>query len=190
MQNSQISSVQKFFQKNKRLPSYREMLSLFGFRSTNAVHRVVEKLVAEKFLIKDSAGKLIPGKKFRELPVLGVVEAGWPSPAEEELIDTIGLEEWLITNREATYLLKVSGDSMLDAGILPGDTLLVERGRTPKDGDIVVAEVDHHWTLKYYRSKGGKVILEPANKKYKPIIPKEELNVAAVVTANIRKYHI
>jgi repressor LexA len=184
-----FSAIAKFYKTNKRLPSYREMLKLTGFRSTNAVFRLVERLVVAGWLARDSAKKLIPGKHFRELPLLGSVEAGWPSPAEEELVDTIGLEEWLIKNREATYMLKVSGDSMVDAGIHPGDMLLVERGRTPKHMDIVVAEVDNQWTLKYYEKRGNKIVLVPANKKYHPIFPKEELNIAAVVTAVIRKYH-
>jgi repressor LexA len=121
--------------------------------------------------------------------VLGTVEAGWPSAAEEELADTLSLEEWLIHNREATFMLKVSGDSMIDAGIRPGDMLLVERGRTPKENDIVVAEVDKQWTLKYFQKRGNQVVLMPANKKYQPIFPKEELNISAVVMAVIRKYH-
>lgn len=182
-------SVLNFYNKNKRLPSYREMLVLFGFKSTNAVYKLVANWLEQNLLTKDSAGKLVPGKRFRELPLLGAVEAGWPSPAEEELVDTIGLEEWLIKNREATYLLKVSGDSMIEAGIQPGDIVLVERGRDPKDGDIIIAEVDSGWTMKYFHKKGGQVTLEPANKKYKTIYPKSELKVAAVVTAVIRKYH-
>ncbi len=184
-----FSAIAQFYQRHKRLPSYREILKLTGFKSTNAAYRLVAKLITAQLLIKDNAGKLIPGRRFRELPLLGTVEAGWPSPAEEELADTIGLEEWLIHNREATYMLKVSGDSMIDAGIHPGDMLLVERGRSPKEGDIIVAEVDKQWTLKYYNKKGNQIVLVPANKKYQTIIPKNELNVAAVVTAVIRKYH-
>jgi repressor LexA len=77
---------------------------------------------------------------------------------------------------------------MIEAGIMPGDLVLVERGRDPKDGDIVVAEVDHEWTMKYFKKQGGRIILVPANKKYQPIIPKAELKIAAVVRSVIRKY--
>ena len=77
---------------------------------------------------------------------------------------------------------------MIEAGIMPGDQVLVERGIVPKNGDIVIAEVDGSWTMKYFRKRGGKVILVPGNKKYKPITPKEELRVTAVVKAVIRKY--
>jgi repressor LexA len=94
----------------------------------------------------------------------------------------------LIKNKEATYILKVTGDSMNGAGILPGDMVLVERGLEPHDGDIVIAQIDHSWTMKYFRKQGRKVFLEAANKKYKPLYPKEELKVAAVVIGVIRKY--
>ncbi len=182
-------AIARFFRQHKRLPSYREMLTLTGFKSTNAVYRLVGRLVELGFLSKDKNSKFAPGPHLLGVSVLGTVEAGWPSPAEEELVDTLTLDDWLIHNREATFMLKVSGDSMIEAGIRPGDMLLVERGRTPRSGDIIVAEVDKHWTLKYYERHGGRVVLMPANKKYKPILPQEELNIAAVVTAVIRKYH-
>lgn len=120
---------------------------------------------------------------------LGTIEAGFPSPAEEELLDTMTLDEWLIKRREATYMLEVKGLSMMNAGILPGDTALVERGRDPKHGDIVIACVDGKWTMKYYHILANKKIaLVPANPKFTPIYPQEELRVEAIVTAIIRRY--
>jgi SOS regulatory protein LexA len=112
----------------------------------------------------------------------------FPSAGEEELKDTLSLDEFLIKNKEATFMLKVQGDSMIDAGIMEGDMVLVERGKTPKPGQIVVAEIDGEYTMKYYRKSGERVWLEPANKKYKPIIPKNNLKIEAVVQAVIRKY--
>ena len=127
-----------------------------------------------------------------EIKVLGYVEAGFPAGAEEELLDTMSLDEFLIDKKEATYILKVKGDSMIDAGILPGDMILVERGKRARVGDIVVALIDGEYTLKFYRESppagGGKAYLEAGNKKYKPLYPKEELKLEAVVIAVIRKY--
>jgi len=77
---------------------------------------------------------------------------------------------------------------MKDAGIKEGDMVVVERGANYKDGDIVIADVDGQWTIKYFRNKGGKIFLEPANENYKPIYPKEELIISAVVKAVVRKY--
>jgi SOS regulatory protein LexA len=185
---SHLKQIISFFAKCKRLPSYREMLPLFKYKSTNAVHKAVAKLINAAYLSKDKSGKLVPGNRFQSLKILGTVEAGFPSAAEEELVDTISLDEFLIGNREATYMLTVQGESMIDAGIHPGDIALVERGRTAKPGDIVIAEVDNGWTIKYLRKSGSQLYLEPANKRFKPIYPKEELNIAAIVTAVIRKY--
>jgi repressor LexA len=117
-----------------------------------------------------------------------VVEAGFPSPAEEELLDTISLDDYLIGRKEATYILRVKGDSMINAGILPGDMIIVERTSQSRDGDIVIAEVDGQWTMKYFRQQGRLVCLEAANPKYQPIVPQHELKIAAVVRAVIRKY--
>jgi len=163
-------------------------MELVGFRSRHAVSRLVDRLVAEGLVTKDPQGKLIPHPCNGEVPLLGIVEAGFPSPAEEELIDTMSLDDYLIKNKEATYLLKVKGDSMLGAGIRAGDLVIVERTNTPRVGDIVIAEVDGAWTMKYLRKRGEMLYLAPANPRYKPFVPKEELKVVAVVTAVVRKY--
>jgi SOS regulatory protein LexA len=170
------------------MPTHRELMAITGCRSTRTVSLLVEQLLDDAFLEKDATGKLMPSRCVAGLAILGTVSAGFPSPAEEELADIMSLDEYLITNKEATYLLKVNGDSMIEAGILPGDLLLVERGAGVRDGDIVIAQVDREWTMKYLRKRGTKVFLEAANKAYKPIHPQEELTIAAVVRAVIRKY--
>ncbi len=182
------TEILKFYRRNRRMPSYAEIMTLAGFKSKNAVHKLVTKLIDLGFVEKDATGRLIPKRLEIEIPVLGVVEAGWPSPAEEELLDTMSLDDYLVPNKEATYILRVSGESMIEAGIMPGDQVLVERGAEPKSGDIVIAEVDGAWTMKYYRKRAGKVVLVPGNKKFKLIVPKHELRIAAIVKAVIRKY--
>ncbi len=170
------------------MPSFSEIGELVGFRSKNAVSKFVNKLEQHGVLEKDEKGKLIPRSITSTTRVLGTVEAGFPSPAEEELADTMSLDEFLIRNPQATFLLKVSGDSMSGAGILPGDMVIVDKGQTPRSGDIVIAEVDGEWTMKYLKKRGGDVTLVPANPKYRPIKPKKELSIAGVVTAVVRKY--
>ncbi len=179
----------KFYTDHKRLPSYSEMLALFQVKSKNAVAKVIQKFIDLGLVEKDSSGRLIPLKLFSPLKVLGDVQAGFPSPAEEELVDTLSLDDYLIKNREASFLLRVSGESMIEAGIQPGDLVILERGRDPRNGDVVVAEVDHQWTIKYYVKRGSQIFLKPANKLYPVIAPREELKIAGVVTAVIRKYH-
>lgn len=183
-----ILKLRAFYDTHKRMPSYSELAQILGYKSKNAAQYVVEKWLEKGIVGKDRTGKLIPGRAFHPLKVLGTVAAGWPSPAEEEMVDTISLDEWLIENKEASFLLKVSGDSMIDAGIHEGDVVILERGKNPKNGDVVVAEVDHEWTIKFYEKKGAIVALVPANERYERIIPQEELRIAGVVTAVIRKY--
>ena len=176
-----------FYYKNRRMPSYSEIMKLTGYKTKSAVSYIIDKLIDEGMLAKDRMGKLIP-VSLGQTKVLGLVEAGFPSPAEEELSDTISFDDYLIENKEASYILKIKGDSMKDAGINEGDMVIVERGANYKEGDIVIAEVDGQWTIKYFRKEKGKVYLEPANEKYKPIYPNEELVISAVVRAVVRKY--
>jgi repressor LexA len=186
-----LAKIRAYYRSHKRMPSYSELMVVVGFRSKNAAYKLVQRMIAQEWLEKDAAGKLVPGPLFHAVPMLGTVTAGFPSPAEEELADTMSFDEFLMTNvkhQEATYILKVNGESMIEAGILPGDMLLVERGTEPRDGDIVIAQVDREWTMKYFRRRGRAVFLEAANKDFKPIYPTEELKIAAVVRAVIRKY--
>ncbi|MFA6432298.1 MAG: transcriptional repressor LexA [Candidatus Paceibacterota bacterium] len=177
-----------FYQDHRRMPSYAEIMKLVGFKSKNAVYKLVGKLLDEGAVLKDATGRLIPTNLFGEIPLLGLVEAGFPTAADEVNLDTMTLDSYLVERKEQTYLLKVKGDSMIDAGIQEGDLVLAERGREPRVGDIVIAEVDGGWTMKYYRKKGSQVYLEPANKAYKNIYPEQDLNIAAVVKGVVRKY--
>ena len=185
---SRIRDISHFYHQRGRMPSFSEIGEMAGLRSKNAVYKLVNRLEQLKVLGRDAKGRLIPGSIAAPLKILGTVEAGFPSPAEEELVDTLSLDDLLIQNREATFLLKVSGDSMSGAGILPGDMVLIDKGQAPKSGDIVIAEVDGEWTMKYLKKRGESVALIPANPKYSPIRPKNELKIAGVVTAVVRKY--
>lgn len=185
---SRIKEISRFHYQKGRMPSFSEIGELVGMSSKNAVFKLVNKLERLKVLERDKKGRLVPGSIAFPIKMLGTVEAGFPSPAEEELLDTLSLDDLLIQNREATFLLKVSGDSMSGAGILPGDMVLVDKGESPKSGDIVIAEVDGEWTMKYLKKRGESAVLLPANPKYQPIRPKKELKIAGVVTAVLRKY--
>jgi repressor LexA len=193
MDKSQIiekhkKQIKSFYKLNKRMPSYSEIMEMLKFKSKNSVFKLVNKLIEEDFLTKDEKGKLLPKAIFGKVRILGEVVAGFPSPAEEELADTMSLDEYLINNKDATYMLKVSGDSMKDAGIMEGDMVLADRSLTASSGDIVIAQIDNQWTIKYLRKTGKIIFLEPANSRYKRIYPQEELKIVAVVKAVIRKY--
>jgi len=170
------------------MPSYQEIMDLVGFKSKNAVYKLIERLIDEGIVTKDKKGKLIPSLRLDEVPILGLVEAGFPTTMDEELTDTMSIDEYLIDHKDTTYILEVKGDSMIDAGIYEGDLVIVDRKGEAKVGDIVIAEVDGGWTMKYLKKDGARMYLEPANKKYKPIYPKEDLRIAAIVKGVIRKY--
>jgi SOS-response transcriptional repressor LexA len=98
-------------------------------------------------------------------------------------------DEFLTPNKESSYILKVKGESMIDAGIRPGDMVVVERRNTYKVGQIVIAMVDGEYTMKYLRQDTkGNHYLEPANEKFSNIYPTESFKVEAVVTGVVRKY--
>ena len=182
------TKVISFYKKHRRMPSYREIMAITGYKSKNAVHYFVQKLIDAGIVEKDSSGRLVPKHLSGGVPLLGLVEAGFPSVAEEELLDVMDFDDYLVPNKESTYILKVKGDSMIDAGIHPGDMVIVERKATYKPGQIVIAMVDGEYTMKYLRKRGEKYFLEPANDKYKPIYPHETFRVEAVVTGVVRKY--
>jgi len=177
-----------FYERHKRMPGYSELMTLTGFRSKNAVFKLIGKLVEDGLVRKDAHGRLSPTGLIPGIPLLGLVEAGFPSPAEEELLDVMDFDEYLTPNKEASYILRVKGDSMIDAGIREGDMVVVERKNQYKPGQIVIANVDGEYTMKYLRKKGQSYFLEPANKKYQPIYPSESFRIEAVVTAVVRKY--
>ncbi len=189
-----IQSVKKkiaaFFRERRRMPTYEEMVALLGVRSKSVVHFWVNKLVAADILEREAGGRLSWKQRPFSIPLVGEVAAGFPSPEEEELRDILSLDEYLVARPEASFLLQVSGDSMIGEGIMPGDLVIVEKGRQPKSGDVVIAEVDGEWTMKTFRKEKGEIYLEAANPKYPLIRPREELKLAGVVTAVVRKYHL
>ena len=183
------SLITAFFRENRRMPSFGEMVDLLGVRSKSVVNFWVDKLIEADILEKDDKGRLTFKKSAFAIPMAGSVQAGFPSPEEEALCDIMSIDEYLISRPDTSFLLKVSGDSMTGEGIMEGDLVVVEKGRQPRSGDVVIAEVDGEWTMKYFRKQGRQVILEAANPKYPIIRPKSELRLGGVVTAVVRKYH-
>ncbi len=188
MFESYKNKILKFYNDTRRMPSYAEIMTLLDFKSKNSVYKLINKLVTEGILDKDSRGRLVPNRIDSEIPLLGLVEAGIPTTVDEQSTDMLNLDSYLIRDKSSSFLLEVKGDSMIDAGIQEGDLVVAERKGEPKIGDIVIAEVDGGWTMKYFRKKGSVVYLEPANKDYKPIFPVHQLRIAAIVRGVIRRY--
>lgn len=109
-------------------------------------------------------------RKHSSVPLVGFsVVAGFPSPAEDYLDRPLDFNELLIVRTAATFAVRVSGDSMRDAGILPNDIAVIDRSITPVSGCIILAVIDNEFTIKTYRKRGARLSLEPANPAYRRI---------------------
>ena len=185
-----VRILRQFWREERRVPSYSEMTRIFGYQSKNAVACVVDRLVGLGYLAKDDGGRVsfLP-KLTGTVRRLGSIAAGFPVDEEQQEAEAITLDEYLVRDPEQTYMLTVRGESMINAGIQPGDVVLVEKGRRPKQNDIVVACVDGEWTLKYYVTDRAGVRLEPANPAFHFIRPRQSLEIGGVVRAVIRKYN-
>jgi repressor LexA len=186
MKSEYLNSLRTFYRKNKRIPSYSEMLVLFGLSSKNAIHKIVNNLVRENYLQKLN-NKLSPTNFFFQVPILGNIKAGFPTGAEEEL-NFLSLDEYLIDKPNSSFLLKVSGDSMEGVGIFDGDMVVIEKTAQARSGNIVLALIDNEWTLKILDKQKGKSILRAANPNYPEFIPMEELKIFGTVKSVMRKY--
>jgi DNA polymerase V len=117
------------------------------------------------------------------------ISAGFPSPADDFKEIRISLDKELIKNKEATFYARVSGESMVEAGLDDGDLLVIDRSLNPESGKIVVCLVDGEFTVKRIKKEKNKIYLMPENKKYKPIELKDEneLIIWGVVEYVIKK---
>ncbi len=184
-----LARLRQFWQEEQRVPTYAEMMALFGYRTKSAVAFLLRRLRELGYVRPAGPGRWrLTDRLTGRLRLLGAVQAGFPSPAEEELVDTLSLDEYLIQRPETTFMLTVQGDSMSGAGILPGDLVLVEKGTAPRNRDIVIAQVDDEWTLKYYVLDAAGVRLDPANPKYRFIRPRRSLVIGGVVRGVVRRY--
>lgn len=123
-----------------------------------------------------------------EIPILNSkVEAGFPTFIEEQVEDKMDLNKYLIKHPSATYFVRVSGDSMIDAGIHDNDILIVDRSISPSNGKIVIAAIDGFLTVKRLVNRNGKIFLLAENKKFSPIeiSLESDLHIWGVVTSVI-----
>jgi DNA polymerase V len=131
----------------------------------------------------------VAAKGFRLPLYSSKVQAGFPSPSEDYVDSRLDINEYLIKHPASTFLLEVSGDSMIDAAICEGDKLVVDKSIEPAHGKIVIASVDGQFTVKRLKYEGGEKYLMPENKKYPPIKIENGSDVRfwGVVTGIIRK---
>lgn len=179
-------------------PTLREMREHFGVASDNAILKHLDGLRAKGYLKKDSTPrgiKLLENVRRKlhaeegvQVPILGTIPAGTPSLSAAEKIGTLTLDTSLVGDAVNTFLLRVSGQSMRDAGVYEGDLVLVHTKKEARSGDIVVALVDGENTVKRLIREGNRIALKPENPDYGIIYPENELCIQGVVTALLRNY--
>jgi len=190
MQDKTIQNLRQFYSSHNRLPSYQELANLYDYQSKESAYKLAKRFQDAGYIRKDAQGKLVPTDKLTGIQVLDDVTAGFPSSlAEEEPVDAMSLDEFLVENREATYVLKADNDSMINAGIQDGDLVLAERTDTANVGDIIIADVDGGFTMKYLRKDNDQYYLRAANDNYEDVYPESGLKVAGIVKGVVRKYN-
>jgi SOS regulatory protein LexA len=197
-QRTVLNYIQEFQNKRGYSPSLADLAVAFGVRSKNSIAKVVNTLVAEKQIEKDPKGRIkilaMPsgddGPLPMVLPLFGPIAAGFAAPVEEHAEEQITIENYLVSNRASTFLLRVKGDSMIDAAINEGDLVVVDRSKQPKPEDIVVGALDGEFTLKRLKKDKGKYYLQAENREYPDLFALNELKVAGVVVGLMRKLTI
>lgn len=189
-------------------PSVREICSAVGFKSTSTVHGYLEKLEKSGLILKDptkpralrvlgSSKRSVSRehsepkdyysrKELVDIPIVGRVTAGQPILAVENIEDTFPLPVDYVQNSTA-FMLRVRGDSMVEAGILDNDMVLVRQQSTANNGDIVVAMINDEATVKTFYKEKDYVRLQPQNQYMDPIIVRENLTILGKVIGVFRK---
>lgn len=183
--------IAKFLEENGYPPTVRDMCKDLSIKSTATAQYYLEKLV-DKGLINKSDDKkrsitlLNKKNSYFEVPLIGTVTAGTPILAVENFEDYYPLP--LEFKSEAkTFMLKIKGDSMINAGIFDGDKIVVKHQETADNGDIVVALIDDSATVKRFYKRDNKIILHPENDNLKDIVL-DDVQILGVVVGLTRKF--
>lgn len=181
-QQQTLEFIRKSIEERGYPPTLREIGESMGIRSTNGVNDHLRALERKGYLrredMKSRALKLVEEEEEVEptsqdlvsVHILGRVAAGLPLLAEEHVVDTVKVDRMLVRGGRDVFGLKVSGDSMIEAGILNGDYIFVRKQSTADRGDIVVALIGDEATVKYYYPEKDYVRFQPANAQMAPIL--------------------
>jgi len=186
-----LNFIKAFIKENDYAPSYREIAKSLSLSSVATIAEYINVLAQKGYLTKDNSCarslQLTPcwDERAFGVPLMGAIAAGRP-------IEAIRTNETIEIPRDLmgpnVFALKVSGDSMIDDGIMDGDFVIIEKTSNPRNGDIVVALVENdNVTLKRFFREKTRIRLQPANKKYKPLYTKRAL-VQGRLKGVIRKY--
>src|SRR5688572_9329069 len=183
-----LSKLQDYYAKHQVIPSYAAIGRLRGISAKSWVASCVTRLKDEGYLKLTPDRRLRPGSRFYERRLAHApVRAGLPNAALEDGYDLVTIDDYLVRLPSKTTLVRVKGDSMVDAGIFEGDLVVVEQQPNANVGDVVVAIVDDEFTIKYLERERGAFVLRPANKAYPTIRPKGKLEIFGVMVGLVRR---
>lgn len=201
-QQKTLDFMKEYVRENGYPPTVREILKTLGIKSTSTVFSDINHLVEEGYLIKDpqkpraykisnfdSEKSSSTENPVIHVPIVGRVAAGQPILAEENIEDTFPIPA-SFADDGTNYILSVRGESMIDAGILDGDYILVKKQETAKNGDMVVAMVDgfeSEATVKTFYKEDGRIRLQPENPTMSPIIV-DNVTILGKVTGVFRHF--
>jgi repressor LexA len=192
-QSAILTFIARHCRDNGYPPTVREIGMAVGLASPSTVHAHLAKLEQAGHIKRDPTkpramlvrvpgeATAAPAPPVAALPLVGSVAAGAPTLAEQDV------EDWVTSPFPGDFVLRVKGDSMIEAGILEGDLVVVRQTPTARDGEIVVAQIGDEATVKRLRHVDGRVHLMPENAAYEPIVPDEEVTLAGVVVGVLRK---
>ncbi|HEC92637.1 MAG TPA: transcriptional repressor LexA [Candidatus Atribacteria bacterium] len=181
-------------------PTFREIMQFFGFKSIKTVQDHLRLLEKKGYIKKDpNKSRSIVLDDFSKalkdtirVPILGQISAGKPILAEENIQGYINLDKFLIKHSKDIFALKVKGDSMINAGILDGDYVIVKKQSIVENGEIVCILIDTEATIKRFYKKDSSIELKPENEKYQSLIIKEgfteQIVILGKVIGVIRRY--
>lgn len=198
-QEKLLKYIERYQFQNGASPTIREMCEFMKVNSDNSILKHLNALKEKGAIKRDNTprgiGLLASVKSHLELagevirvPLMGTIPAGGPVGADEYVIDTFEIDKGLMKNQNGAFLLRVTGNSMIDAGIYDGDMVMVLPEHEPRHGEIVVALVDGENTVKRFMREKGRVYLKAENPAYENIYPQGELEVQGVVSGLIRNY--
>ena len=175
---------------DKLPPTFREIASHFNFSSTGTVRDYLKALVRKGY-IRIKANKSRAIELIREalfsFPILGKVQAGLPNLAVDEIEGYLNLDS-LVFSDDSTFALRVRGDSMIEAGIMPDDLVLVRKQEMAQTGETIVALVEDEATVKNLQRRGEDYYLEPANPNYEPILVDQKVSIIGKVISVVRRF--
>ena len=178
-------------------PSVRDICKDVGIKSTSTVHAYLKKLTQLGYIEMDNTIsrsirlpeplRQLGSNDLVQVPIVGQVAAGTPILAEENIEDTFTVSS-AYTKNATVFMLKVKGDSMIEAGILDGDLILVKQQATANNGDIVVAVMEDEATVKTYYKEANHIRLQPENSSMEPILLYDDIIIAGKVIGLFRSY--